>query len=354
MKVLFVTENLGSGGAERQLTGLAAIFAKKGIESVIATWVDKNFYASYLAENNIRHILLLPKSRVDRVKKLAAIFRKEKPDAVISFLPMANETCALASILTPVKLIVSERSFTTDWGLRRRITNFLYRRATYIVTNSNNEAQNIRDHCHRLASRTLAIVNYVDVKQFASGKRRARRTGSVALVGVGRVIPSKNILNLIKALAKVKADGIKFTFDWYGATYDKIYVQKVEDLISDLGLGDFFTLRGECHAIEKVYLEADVMCMPSMLEGYPNVLVEAMASGLPVIASNVCEHPHIVEEGVNGYLFDPTDVDKIYSALVKAIRLTPKEVKGMSEANQQKVIENNSIESFSEKYLSLI
>lgn len=354
MKVVFVTENLGSGGAERQLTGLAAIFAHRGIECIVVTWVEKNFYASFLAENNVGHILLHPKGRWDRVKKLAGIFRKEKPDAVISFLPMANETCALASLLSPVKLIVSERSFTTDWGLRRRLTNLLYRRAAYVVANSNNEAENIRAHCPQLAAHTVAIPNYVDVDRFSSDAITNHNERPLALIGVGRVIPSKNILNLLRALAKVKADGIDFSFDWYGATYDKAYVSEVKKLISDLELDDIFRLQGECNDIGQAYRRADIMCMPSTLEGYPNVLVEAMASGLPVVVSNVCEHPHIIEEGINGFLFDPYDVNAIYTAILNATRLSPEAIMEMSETNRCKVIENNSIESFSEKYLSLI
>jgi len=355
MKLIFVTENLGSGGAERQLTGLAALLSAKGRQCVVVTWIDKNFYASYLAENNVRHILLRPKGRFDRVRKLASIFRRERPAAVISFLPMANETAALASILCPVKLIVSERSFTTNWDWRRRLTNLLYRRAAYIVANSNNEAQNIRVHCPKLASRTVAIPNYVDIERFSMTVPRVRDEGRpISFVGVGRVIPSKNILNLLKALAKVKEQGINFTFDWYGDTYNKPYLEEIKQLIKDLHIDDIFVLRGESNAIEEAYRQADVMCMPSTLEGYPNVMVEAMASGLPVVVSNVCEHPHIIKESINGFLFDPYDVDAIASAMIKAVNLSPQEATVMSQANRRKVIENNSIESFCEKYLELV
>ncbi len=355
MKLIFVTENLGSGGAERQLTGLAALLAAKGHQCVVVTWVDKNFYASFLAENNVRHILLQPQGRFDRVIKLASIFRRERPDAVISFLPMANETAALASLLAPVKLIVSERSFTTNWGWRRRLTNLLYHRAAYVVANSNNEAQNIREHCPKLASRTLAIPNYVDIDRFSMTASKVRdESRTISFVGVGRVIPTKNILNLLKALAKVKSHGIVFTFDWYGDTYDKDYLAEVNRQIADLQLEDVFKLRGECKAIEEAYRRADIMCMPSTLEGYPNVLVEAMASGLPVVVSNVCEHPHIIKDGINGFLFDPNDVDAIAAALIKAAKLNSLQLAAMSRANQSKVINNNSVHIFINKYLEII
>ena len=159
---------------------------------------------------------------------------------------------------------------------------------------------------------------------------------------------------MLRALGRLKSDGIEFTFDWYGAIYDTTYVNEVETLVSDLGLQYVFKLRGECKDIEQAYRDADIMCMPSMLEGYPNVLVEAMASGLPVVVSNVCEHPHIVEDGVNGFLFDPYDVNAIYASMVKAIKLPPEAKTEMSKANRCKVIENNSIEAFYNSYFSLI
>ncbi len=355
MKLIFVTENLGSGGAERQLTGLSVFLAAKGHKCTVVTWIDKNFYSSYLADNNVEHILLRPKGRIDRIKKLASLFRIKSPDAVISFLPMANETAALASLITPVKLIVSERSFTTDWGLRRRLTNLLYHRATYVVANSNNEAENIRNHCPGLASRILAIPNYVDIDKFSNIKHCGRNTAHpIRLVGVGRVIPSKNIINLLRALAILKSEGVKFTFDWYGDTYDKIYFAEIIQCISDLNLAGEFVLRGECQDIAKVYQSADLMCIPSTLEGYPNVLVEAMASGLPVVVSDVCEHPHIIEEAVNGFLFNPYDVDAIANAIRKAINLSDTELLEISESNRQKVIANNSVDSFCDKYLALL
>ena len=94
--------------------------------------------------------------------------------------------------------------------------------------------------------------------------------------------------------------------------------------------------------------------MPSTLEGYPNVLVEAMATGLPVVVSNVCEHPHIVGDGVNGFLFDPYNVDAMAEAMIKAASLNPQEATAMSQSNHRKVVENNSAQAFSQRYLAII
>lgn len=355
-RVLLVTESLGSGGAERQLVGLAVALKDRGHVPVVVTWLDKNFHKKSLDSNNIRHIILAPRGKLHRIMLLALIFRKLKPDAVVSFLPMANETASIASFFSPVNLIVSERSYTTKWGLRRKITNLLYKRAKYIVTNSNNEADNIREHSKALAPKVISISNFVDTNRFMIVDRVNSKTKSKnLLVGVGRVIPTKNLLNLLQALFLVKNGGIDFNFDWYGdTTYNDKYFKEVNKVIVDLRLENEFRFRGESYDIEKAYQEADIMCFPSLLEGYPNVLVEAMACGLPIIASDVCENPFIVENNVNGFLFDPNDVNSIANAILKAVRLSDSEYSKISAENRNKVLKNNSIESFVQKYLELI
>lgn len=353
MKVLLVTESLGSGGAERQLTALAALMAAEGHYCIVVTWVDKNFYATYLAENNVQHILIESKGRFDRVRKLVSVFRNESPDAVISYLPSANETCALASLFCPVKLIVSERSFTINWGLRRKFTNLLYRRAAYIVANSNNEAENIRHHCAALAHKVVAIPNFVDTQMFKPSAKTFDRSRH-KIVGVGRVIPTKNLLNLVKAMAKVKASGFDFELKWYGDTYDKVYLKELVSLICREGLAADFMIMGESHDISSAYADADCFVMPSVLEGYPNVLVEAMASGLPVAVSNVCEHPYIVTEGKNGFLFNPESVDEITEAVINLFQLSKDDYERISVNNRTAVIENNSAETFLQHYIQLL
>lgn len=354
MKLFLITENLGSGGAERQLTGLAVLLKQAGHKPIVVTWVDRNFYKVYLSENGVEHIQLHPRNRFDRVYQLAVLFRKLRPDAVISYLPMANETAALASIFSPVRLIVSERSFTTGWGLRRKLTNFLYRRASYVVANSENEAANIRLHCSALADRTLAIPNFVDVDSFKPLTTIREVHKPFRFVGVGRVIESKNLLRLADALAALHDKEIECCIDWYGAFCDLEYETVIKKHICELRLEKTFRLCGECHNIADAYRHADAFILPSFLEGYPNVLVEAMATGLPVAVSAVCEHPYIVNEGINGFLFQPSDTISIISAMQRIMSLTPSERRDMAETNVCQVHSRNSPYVFCQRYLSLV
>lgn len=356
MTILFVTENLGSGGAERQLSGLATILSRDGHDCTVVTWVDKNFHAQSLAENGVAHILLHPTGRLDRIIKLAAVYRQLNPDAVIAFLPMANETALLSSLLYPVKVVVSERSFTTDWGVRRKLTNLLYRRAYRIVANSFNEAQNLKTHMPSLAKRIIAIPNFVDASMFDSSIDRGSigESHQLKLIGVGRVIPSKNIDRLIDALSILRDQGYRFDLKWYGDTYDSEYLQLLNTKISKLGMSNSFKLMGECHNMPEAYATADYFVMPSLHEGYPNVLVEAMACELPVAVSAVCEHPYIIEDEINGFLFDPTNTQDMVSAIKKMLTLTSTQRAKIGRRNREKILANNSMESFKQQYLAIL
>ena len=356
MKLFLVTENLGSGGAERQLTLLAKALREAGHQPIVITWIDRNFYGDFLKDNKIRHILLHPVSKQDRVRKLASLMREERPSAIISYLPMANETTVLARLLCPglrTKLIVSERSFTVNWNIRRRVTDMLYHVADYVVANSNNEAENIRRHCPSLAKKTLAIPNMVDIDNYCHAAPRTFNK-PLRLVGVGRVIPSKNIENLVRALARVKQQGHDFIFRWYGAQDDEQYVRSIPRVINEYGMSQTFSLHVAISEISTVYAEADAFIFPSFLEGYPNVLVEAMASGLPVAVSDVCEHPHIVTEGVNGFLFDPSSLDSMADAIIRLCNLSYDEALIIGNSNKIKVRTNNSTEAFLNQYMALI
>ena len=121
-----------------------------------------------------------------------------------------------------------------------------------------------------------------------------------------------------------------------------------------MDIADYLTLHDPNPKIEKAYHEADVFCLPSLYEGYPNVVVEAMACGLPVLCSNVFENPYIVSEGVNGMLFDPHRADDIARAIQQMASLSVEQRAEMGRRNRQACLERNSEEAFLKAYTRLI
>lgn len=354
MTILFVTENLGSGGAERQLTRLANAFKNNGHNPIVVTWIDKNFHGEYLQQKGIEHILLNPKNKLDRVFRIASIIRNKKANAVISYLSMANETCIFAKLLSPVKLIVSERSFTSSWTFKTKIRYFFYRFANKIVTNSNNEANNIKLHCKNLSGKILTIHNFVELEKFKLRNFSNIMNNQKIIIGVGRVIPSKNIIRLIQALGIVYRKGYDFVFNWFGDTYDKEYLKEINKTIESNNLNGKFILRGECKDIFSEYQKANFLVMPSLIEGYPNVMIEAMASGLPIAASNICENPYIMQDGINGVLFNPYSIQEIENSIITLLSLTESQTIQIGRNNRNKTEVNNSIDNLYHKYLEIL
>ena len=173
------------------------------------------------------------------------------------------------------------------------------------------------------------------------------------VISVGRYSSQKNYLGYIDAVRILKDKNVRVHFDWYGNEYADGYSVKMKEKITEYGLEDIITLHVACQDIENKYSECDAFCLPSFYEGFPNVLCEAMACGLPVVCSNVCDNPYIVKEGENGYLCDPNNPMSIAEAIERVLALGKEEEKRMSRANIDRIAEICSEKAFVSKYETL-
>ena len=352
-RILLITENLGSGGAERQLCGLAILLQNRGFEVKVVTYLQRQFYESYLKQYKVDyefHGELL--NKYTRVFSLVRMLRKYKPNIVISYLPSINISMCLAKIFYSCLLIVSERSHTMTFDWKTKLRYNLYRIADWIVPNSVSEADNIREHFSFLRKKIKPIPNFVDVEYFQPIPKW-RINDVPTFLCVGRLIPSKNVIRLIDAVKLLADKNIKLKFCWVGKQYDKKYLLEVQNKIEQYNLENIFYLKDQTENILKEYQLADYFCLPTLYEGYPNVICEAMSCGLPVVCSDVYENSKIVIEGENGYLFDPNRVEEIKDSIIKILSLDNLSLNMMKERNRNKVIINNSKESFVEQYISL-
>ncbi len=354
-KILLITENLGSGGAERQICGLAVMLTKAGYPCRLITYVENQFYEPYLRENKVDYELVPELSNKNyRVIRIARYVNKYNPDIVISYLPAVNITMCLAKLFIKAKLIVSERNNNIDITLKDRIQFNLYRLADVIVPNSNSQGNFISSNFRFLASKIVPIINFVDVKRFAP-VARTKENDVLSFITVARYTSQKNVLTFLDVVKKVKDAKLNVHFDWYGnKVYDKSYFSMVEEKFRRLDIADYLTLNDPCNEIESKYHKSDVMCLPSLYEGYPNVVVEAMSCGLPVICSDRFENPYIVEDNVNGFLFNPDDVDDMFAKIVKISNLSSAARKQMGIKNSEACIKRNSEDAFLQAYINLI
>ena len=289
-----------------------------------------------------------------RIFKAARYVRQYKPDVVISFLPSVNKTMCLAKLFFKTKLVVSERNNNTCITRGDKIQFNLYRMADAIVPNSNSQGKFISNNFPFLSKKVHPIINFVDVNRFTPSVTPVRNE-NLRVVTVARYAHQKNVLTYLKAVRMVKDMGLNLQFDWYG---DKkcyaTYYAEIEKEYQQLDIADYLTLHNPNQNIEEEYRKADIFCLPSLFEGYPNVVAEAMSCELPILCSNVYENPYIVEEGVNGFLFNPESVEEIANAIKRMTELTQSERREMGKRNRQLCLQRNTEEAFLKSYVELI
>lgn len=125
----------------------------------------------------------------------------------------------------------------------------------------------------------------------------------------GWINPRKNLAVLVQAVAELKKRGVKVELHAAGEASDAEYHQVVLDTIKSLGVEDEVVLLGRVgqDEIMRQLTQASIFVLPSLQENAPMAIAESMATGVPVISSNVCGMPYMLNEGKTGYLVEPND-----------------------------------------------
>ena len=192
---------------------------------------------------------------------------------------------------------------------------FVSKRCDYLITISKFSAGNFRTLSHRDIPMFIltpfsrdAREHPTRVAQFDPAKPR--------LLLIGSVERRKNIINTIKAFAMLEEN---YSFDIVGFWPSANYLQEVRATIRSLGLERRVILHGkiESEQLREKYSSATAFILVSRMEGYGMVFAEAMAFGLPIVATTRGAVPEVVEEGTNGLLCDPDNVGQIAEAIRK-------------------------------------
>lgn len=180
----------------------------------------------------------------------------------------------------------------------------------------------------RARSKTTYLPNGVDINRFKPRRKKAKRVPIILFIG--RLEPQKNLLSLIKALSLIK-EPFKLQIVGDGSLRNQIL-----KLTKKTNINLKITRKVSHRRIEKIYQQADIFVLPSIKEGSPKVLLEAMASGLACVASNIPEHREIIESKKHGILSSlaPDRLAQAISQLLKSY--SQRENLGRQARNQVK------------------
>lgn len=352
MKVICFIDSLGGGGAQRQLTSLAVLLREQNVDSTVVVYHDRPFYLGYLKKNGVPYYVLQNATKpLSRIIRFYRYFKNEKPDWVIAYQDTPSIVACICKMLgCKFRLIVSERNTTQRIITQTKIKFNLYRVADYVVPNSNSQKEFILSHFSFLKNKVRVITNFIDTGFFKPIKKNISKP--LEILSVARIYPQKNAPRFVEAVKLAVEKGASFHVSWYGAKGSDY--PEAQEKIERYHLEKFIEFKVPNNNIIEAYHNSDVFVLPSIFEGFPNVLCEAMSCGLPVLFSNVCDNPLIARDGYNGYLLEPLDVNQMAEALMRMASNAPKEINIMGERSRE-IIENNfSKQLFVDKYLELI
>ena len=354
-KIILFTDSLGAGGAQRQLVGLGIMLKNAGYDITVATYYDIDFYRSQLEEAGVRNVLI--PNADDEKKRLFVVrsfFKKEQPDWVIAYQETPSLVACVAKILGgKFRLIVSERNATQHIGRNDRVRFFLYRWADAIVPNSYTQGEFLASHYPWMKKKLTTISNFVDLTQFSYVKKKKREIPEIAVAA--SIWSSKNTLGFVDAIKILVNMGFKFHVSWYGKSDSNLdYFNLCQQKIVKYDLQSYIELKDKTKQIKQVYQNADFFCLPSFYEGTPNVICEAMSCGCPVICSSVCDNSIYVEEGDNGFLFDPHNPKSMAESIVRALLVTDYEYSYLSNQSRNRAERLLSEKTFLDKYIKII
>jgi glycosyltransferase involved in cell wall biosynthesis len=319
-RISVVLSALGAGGAERVVSILANKWAARGYRVTILTMEEESATPYYRFDDriSIRRLglpaegsmtsLVAVANVLRRVARLRSELAKGEPDVILSFLTRPNILTLLATRGRNIPVIISERNNPQQqiappvWASLRR---WLYPKAYCLVTITRGALDTFPASVRH---RGWVIPNPVELPEGCCARR-----GTKVLTAVGRLVPQKGFDLLLSAFAQLAARFPDWTLTIWGDGPERERLKQQRD---GLGLGSRVTFAGISASPGRWIETADVFVLSSRYEGWGNVLMEAMAAGLPVVSFDCPWGPReMIEHDVNGILVANGNVTALVSAL---------------------------------------
>ena len=337
MRICFMIHSLNSGGAERVLSQLASYFADIDEHDVhVVTLQPEGSRPFYPISPNITlHNLGLNKTgseldKIQRIFKLLLSIRKTvkhiRPRKIISFIDEMNIAVLLATLGLKQHVIISERidpRYHKIGFLSKALRRLLYPLSKSLVV----QASYIASYFSYMRNKCLVIANPIPAPKFLCSDLKT----TTKIINVGRLNTQKNQAILIKAFSSLALKYPDWSLEIYGEGPER---DKLKALIKKLSLEDKVFLQGITASIQEKLSQASIFAFPSLFEGFPNALGEAIASGLSVIASNCEGNLELVHHSENGLTFPVGDQNQLTTRLEELMNKPIKRVVFGKKAQQ--------------------
>jgi GalNAc-alpha-(1->4)-GalNAc-alpha-(1->3)-diNAcBac-PP-undecaprenol alpha-1,4-N-acetyl-D-galactosaminyltransferase len=324
MRILFVIFSLAAGGAERVASTLANhwVVADKEVTLVTLDLQSNDFYP---LDSRVKRIALglnrassnwleFFGNNFQRIRHLRALIRSSRPDVVVSFVDLTNILVLFATLGSRMPVIVSERVDPRELPIGTVATmlrRLIYRRARMLVVQTQSVGLWARQVVKDCAIRV--IPNPVNSYFFNTPESRSRSEGRPTVLAMGRLEPQKGFDLLLTAFAQCARKHSDWILRIIGDGTER---KRLRMLACKLGITSRVTFDGVIRETANAFRSAEIFVLSSRYEGFPNVLLEAMAFGLPVISADCPSGPReIIRSEVDGILVPVNDVDALAKAM---------------------------------------
>lgn len=351
--IVIIVSAMNLGGAQRVVSILCNHWSQNDYKvTLISTYtgdtinhyqVSKNVSLMYLSESP-----LFPKNKLFnllwKLLQLRKLITNLKPDMVISFLTRVNVASALSTIGTGIALIICERTWTPFATLNKKLF-WLYRmifmNVHEVIVQTDKSKLWLSQNFPKISSRVIPnpVVYPLPIHNERSIKPDSLVSPSKKVIlASGRMHKYKQFDLLIRVFSQMANEHLDWDLVILGEGEERT---PLNGLIADLNLQTRVNLPGSVGNISEWYERADLFVLSSSVEGFPNVLLEAMTYGLPCVSFDCDTGPSdMIRDGVNGILVNPLEKEL---GLIDAIS------KLINNEKLRRDIANNSIE-LREKY----
>ncbi|GGG69850.1 glycosyltransferase [Edaphobacter dinghuensis] len=350
--VLFVIDQFSKnlGGGERIALKLAARLPQYGYRASILTFSADP--ADPVFESAPCPVYLLPLQRTyDRAALAGAIelrqFLKQQKIQIVQTFFESSDIWAgsVTKLFSNAKLIWSRR----DMGiLRTRKHEIAYRLLADLPDAVFAVSDLVRQHCieedHIDPDRVETIYNGLDLDNWGASSQSTPQRDKILVTTIGNIRHVKGHDVFVKAAAVIAPHFPNVYFSIAGGVLEPSYFEELQALVRDLNLEERFHFTGAITNLEQHLSAADIFVLPSRSEGFSNAIVEAMATSLPVVATNVGGNAEAVQNDVSGLIVPAEDSDALAAAIIRLLA-DPAMAKAMGIAGKQRVAERFTTEA---------
>lgn len=358
MKVVHIISSFGPGGAELLIKDLA-INTRKDI--LVEIWAvgqgaDKAFeekFKNELFRNNVAYANIgkvAGKGRLSAAAKIRKLINVRKPDVINTHSELATFYTSLALPGTGVKLVQTIHNTVVTYPFLQRI---LARPMTSKFVAISDKCKRVVQTVIRPKEENIALINPgVNVQRFQQ-KEREIRPDAKNLMIIGRLAEQKDHRTLLKAFVilrdKLRQKEVPVPILNVVGTGD--LKEELINFSEELGIGEFVKFLGARNDIPELLLQHDMWIMSSKWEGLSLALLEAMASGIPIVATDVGSNSEVIENNINGSLVEKENPAALAEAIY-SLMLDQEKRKLYSDNSKIKVMDY-SLQTCTKKYTDL-